>query len=45
MRSASLAFDASIYSVKEDAGTVNVIITRTGGKGSGVTVRYAAVGE
>ena len=42
-RAGSVAFDASIYSVKEDAVTLNVIITRTGGKGSGVTVRYAAV--
>jgi len=44
-RAGSVAFDASFYSVKEDAGTVNVIIIRTGGKGSGVTVRYAAVDD
>ncbi|HEY2992252.1 MAG TPA: Calx-beta domain-containing protein [Methylomirabilota bacterium] len=44
-RAGSIAFDASFYSVKEDAGTVNVIITRTGGKGSGVTVSYAAIDD
>src|SRR5207247_8053663 len=42
-RPGSIAFDASFYTVKEDAGTLNVVISRTGGLASGVTVGYAAI--
>jgi len=44
-RAGSVAFDASLYTVKEDVlgGVLNVTIARTGGKGDGVTVQYVVV--
>jgi len=44
-RAGSIAFDASQYTVKEDATALTVTITRSGGKGAGVAVSYAAIDD
>ena len=44
-RAGSIAFDASQYTVKEDAATLTARITRSAGKGDNVTVHYAAIDD
>jgi hypothetical protein len=41
-RAGTLAFNASVLSVNESAGTLTVTVTRTGGNAGGIEVSYAA---